>query len=114
MSYAYRYLRNRFVLALVMVVLSVAFAWWYFPQGAPEQQLVAATVVEVNSSTVKSLRTGENVTMQTVTARLEDGRTVVLPVFGRSPQRGERVTLLEARYPEGEVRYTLRPADQSF
>lgn len=114
MSYAYRYVRNRLVLALVMVVLSVAFAWWYFPPGAPDQQLVAATVVEVNSSTVKSLRTGENVTLQTVTVKLEDGREVVLPVFGRSPQRGERVTLLEARYPEGEVRYTLRPADQSF
>lgn len=114
MSYAYRYVRNRLVFALVMVVLVAAFAWWYFPQGTAEQRLVPATVVEVNSGTAKSFRTGENVTLQTVTVRLEDGREVVLPVFGRTPQSGDRVTLLESTYPEGEVRYTLRPPDQVF
>jgi hypothetical protein len=110
----YRYVRNRLVLATLLLLVSGGLAWWYFPQGAPVQRMLMATVVDVNSGSAKSFRTGENVTLQTVTVRLEDGREVVLPVFGRSPQRGERVTLLEARYPEGEVRYTLRPADQSF
>jgi|SRR5690606_9895404 len=114
MSYAYRYVRNRLVFALVMVVLAAAFAWWYFPQGTAEQRLVTATVIEVKSSTVKNFRTGENSVLETVTVRLEDGREVVLPVLGRAPQRGDRVTLLELTYPEGEVRYTLRPVDESF
>lgn len=110
MSYAYQYVRNRIVFALIMVMLSAAFALWYFPAGSPEKHYVRATVLEVHESTTTSLRTRQDVTLVTVRVRLEDGQEVLLSAFGQRPEQGQRVTVIEQVYPDGERRYVLASA----
>ncbi|MFN3712255.1 MAG: hypothetical protein ACK4SX_01215 [Alcanivoracaceae bacterium] len=111
MSYAYRYIRNRYVFALIMLVLSVLFALWYFPQGEPERRLITGAVVEVNHGATTSVRTGQPANLVTVKVALDDGSVVRVMVMGREPRVGERVSLQELTYPDGERRYQLPAID---
>ncbi len=116
MSYdAYQYIRNRIVFAVIMVVLSAAFALWYFPSGTPEQRFIKATVLEVHEGTSTSLRTKQEVTLITVRVRLDNGQEVLLNGFGQRPEPGQSVTVIERAYPDGERRYVLAsPAEAGY
>lgn len=113
MSYAYQYVRNRVVFALVMVTLSAAFALWYFPSDKPEKRSVMGTVIELNQGTTTSFRTGQEATLVTARVRLDDGQEVRLMVLGRRPHSGQRVSVIEQVYPSGERRYVLASASEA-
>lgn len=114
MSYAYRYVRNRVVLALALVVVGAVLWWWHAPSETVQRREITATVIEVNSSSTKSFRSGQNVSLRSARVRLEDGRERVVPVFTSPPQPGDRVTLLESVSADGETRYALRSAEPSY
>ena len=116
MSYdAYQYIRNRIVFAAIRVLLSAAFALWYFPSGTPEQRFIKATVLEVHEGTATSLRTQQEVRLITVSVRLDNGQEVLLNGFGQRPEQGQRVTVIEQTYPDGEQRYALAsPAEAGY
>jgi hypothetical protein len=96
-----------------MVTLSAAFALWHFPSDKPEKRSVMGTVLELNQGTTTSFRTGQEATLVTARVRLDDGQEVRLMVLGRRPQNGQRVSVIEQRYADGELRYTLAPLEDA-
>jgi hypothetical protein len=112
-SYAYQYVRNRVVFALVMVAISAAFALWYFPSDKPEIRSVMGTVIELNQGSTTSIRTGQEAELVTARVQLDDGQEVRLMVLGRRPQSGQRVSVIERRYADGQRRYTLAPPEDA-
>ncbi len=107
MSYANRYVINRLVFALVMLLLALLFARLFFPQGEPEQERISGLVIEVNQGETQSLRSGNRVELVTARLRLEDGNETRLGFFHRRPRVGETVQVLRLHYPNGEIRYRL-------
>ena len=107
--YAYRYIRNRMVFAIILLLLALSAAWLFFPQGKPEVNRVTGTVVEVNRGQAEGRHSG-TVTLITARIRLEDGSQTRILINGTPPSVGETVHLNEQVYPNGERRYRLTPA----
>lgn len=105
------YIRNRLVFLCIILLIAVFTARFLFPQGEPVVQRVQGIIIEINQGEGESLRTGTSTTLTTARVQLPDGSETRVMVSGASLQPGQRIQLIEQRFPDGTLRYSYPRAE---
>ncbi|PSF12921.1 hypothetical protein [Marinobacter shengliensis] len=105
------YIRNRIVFLCIILLIAVFTARFLFPQGEPVVQRVQGIIIEINQGEGESLRTGTSTTLTTARVLLPDGSETRVMVSGASLQPGQRIQLIEQRFPDGTLRYSYPRAE---
>lgn len=104
---AQNYRNSRALMAIVFLLASLLFAWWWNPGPEQSRQMVQATVlpqqVDNNSDGLAVLL-----------VELEQGETVRLYADGRRYSAGTVLTLVETTFESGERRYRIAPPERSW
>ena len=109
---ASQYLHNfrlvRTIFPLLILIVAVVFFWSPAKESdIVSTQLVQGVVVEVNTGEAESFRTGNQVSMTTARIELPSGEQTRVLVLRQSLTVGDRVTLTETRFNDGQVKYRL-------
>ncbi len=107
-QYSHHFRLVRTIFPLLILIVAVVFFWSPAKESdIVSTQLVQGIVVEVNTGEAESFRTGNQVIMKTARVELPSGEHTRVLVLRQSLSIGDRVTLTETRFNDGQVRYRL-------
>lgn len=112
-QYPHNFRLIRTIFPLLILIVVVVFFW--SPAKESEivsTQMVQGIVVEVNTGEGESLVRGNRVSMTTARIELPSGEHTRVLVVRQQLSEGDRVTLTETRFSDGQLRYRLVEEDE--
>lgn len=107
-QYPHHFRLVRTIFPLLILIVAVVFFWSPAKESdILSTQVLQGVVVEVNTGEAESFRTGNQVSMTTARIELPTGESTRVLVLRQSLSEGDRVTLTETRFKDGEVKYRL-------
>ena len=107
-QYPHHFKLIRTIFPILILFVAVVFFWAPGKQSdIASIQQVQGVVVEVNTGEAESFRTGNQVRMTTARVELPTGEQTRVLVLRQSLSVGDRVSLTETRFNDGQVKYRL-------